>query len=317
MIKVKMFIAFAMMLGALLVSAAPAFAEFESKNGGSNQGKGEVYETVFEDGGATVTCDALEEGVSKAGWTVENKEGKAQKKGPDLLVKVTNWGKCQAKASGLKEIEAKVGECGIEIKQPEEQIKSPGAIATECIIHISTCEIKVGPKNNQSLKEFETAQVENTEEHTSLGLAISNLAVEVNEACVTDGIQKSSTVQVRGAGAVRWVYDRNIPLKWVVGVGKRFINVTEPTTAITITHSSGGLESLGNVRWVGLVTALFIPSGAEYTNCVTTKVYEVGNTCKFTIERNAPARGGSVLTFYVYTINNNRYNASSVELLVQ
>lgn len=109
----------------------PAFAEFESKNGASNQGKGETYETVLEAGGATVTCEALEEGGSKAGWTVENKEGKP-KKGLALLVKVTNWGKCQAKAKGLKEAGAVVGALASEVSNIVTEVsKECGSVGIE------------------------------------------------------------------------------------------------------------------------------------------------------------------------------------------
>jgi hypothetical protein len=80
MIKLKMFVTLAVTLGAFFISVTPAFAEFESKNGGLNQGKGEIYKTTLEAGGATVTCRALEEGTGKATWTVENKEERAQKK---------------------------------------------------------------------------------------------------------------------------------------------------------------------------------------------------------------------------------------------
>ncbi len=78
MTKAKLFIGLTAIIGAMLSSAAPAFAEFESQSG-ATQGKAELVGTVLEAGGGTVTCKAPTEESSKAKWTIKNEKGKRPK----------------------------------------------------------------------------------------------------------------------------------------------------------------------------------------------------------------------------------------------
>lgn len=142
LIKSRIFIGLTLIGVVMLISAAPAFAEFEGK---ASTGKGELFQTTLEAGGGTVECTAFEESASKATWTIKNGKTAAEK-GPDLFIKIEKLGKCKAKSAGLKEIEVTVGECEVELVQSGEGQEVPANIVKACTIKALLCEITVGAK---------------------------------------------------------------------------------------------------------------------------------------------------------------------------
>ncbi len=263
-------------VGLLLTSATPAFAEFESKNGSSNQGKGEVYGAAFEGGGARITCEAPEEEeeeASRAAWAVAGKEGKSQKKGPNLQVKIETWGECQTKASGLKEAETKLSACEMELKQTEEQTKAPVKIVNTCTIKVGTCEVKI---NSQEPKALELSSGGGNAENTQLIPAVSGMVWEVNSGCASLGIEASKAVAFAGAAELDLVEDN--PLAYQSKGGK----FTDHQTKLTLL----GEKETETAGTIACEESTYAPGskGKSTTLLVTPELLK----CKATLGKEAP-----------------------------
>jgi hypothetical protein len=292
--RAKALMGLAVAIGTLLGSAAPAFAEFESKNGSSNQGKGEIYQAVVEGGGARITCESPEEEASsKVGWTVENQEGKTQKKGTNLEIKAANWGKCQTKASALKEAQTKLSACEMEVKQAEEESKIPVKIAKACTIKVSGCEIKIG---SQEPKALEVATGGGDAENTRLILALSGIAWEVNSECASLGIEASKAVSIVGTGELDSV-EESVPEYQSKG-GK----FTDKQTKI-ILGGEKETESVGSINCEEAAYTLgskgrstTLPVTPELLKCKAVfgkeapKTVKVSNECKEGLQLDQPER---------------------------
>jgi hypothetical protein len=126
----------------MLFSAAPAYAEFEGKE---SKGEGGMWTTTLEAGGGTLECLASEVSTGKAEWTVK-KGTTAATKGPDIFINVKKWGKCHVKSAEIKEVEATVGECELEVVQSGTGQEVPVNIVKACVIKALLCEVKVEPK---------------------------------------------------------------------------------------------------------------------------------------------------------------------------
>jgi hypothetical protein len=218
MIKARLLIGSVVTAAALLASAVPAFAGFESKNGESDKGTGEVLEVTFEAGGGTVTCKAYTEGASKAEWTVEE-AGKAQAKGPDLQIDISKWGECASSKPVTGSV--KISECTLEIEQIEEQTKLIGKLVKECTIEAPLgCTIKLGTSTNKALKTVNAGHIEATSKNTLIAPEISNLVTEVNSTCESLGIHKSETGKISGFGEASSVQIRSVYSKFKkIGTG--------------------------------------------------------------------------------------------------
>jgi hypothetical protein len=270
MTRTKTLLGLTLLLGALLISAAPAFAEFESKNGSSNQGKGEIYEATLEGGGARVSCQA-EEGVSKAEWTVENSEGKAQKKGPDLQVNVAGWGECQTKASGLKAVATKISACEMAVKQATEETTVPLKIVKACTITVSSCEIKIG---SQEPKGTELETTGSNAENTRLTAAVSGMVWEVSSGCAALGVAASKAVSFTGSAGLSSVEENT--LAYTPKEGKYL----DPQAKLVL-FGEKETETLGNVTCEE--TILTPGKGRSTTLLVTPELLK----CKATLGKEA------------------------------
>lgn len=140
MIKVKLLAVFAAMVAVLAVSAAPAFAEFESNNGKAT-GAGKSGPVVLEGGGATLECSSAE------GTGTILKQGVESTKGTVLALNTKTWSGCKAKSSSFKELTPKVKECTLKLTQAAGQSQAKGSVGTECTIATTvlflTCTIHV------------------------------------------------------------------------------------------------------------------------------------------------------------------------------
>lgn len=187
MTRAKVLVGLTTLIGAFSVFVVPAFANFESQNGSSNQGKGELTKAKLDlsknGKGELITCETHEE-PSNVGWTVEDEQGKAQKKGPNLQIKVINWGKCQTKAFGFKETEVKMSGCSMETKQKGKQAKVPISFTSRCEIRFILCTVTIEPSNNLGLEELELQSNGKAHENTGVGLNISSITTRISSGCV-------------------------------------------------------------------------------------------------------------------------------------
>jgi hypothetical protein len=137
MIRVKLLAVLAGMIATLAVSASPAFAEFESKNGTSH-GAGKSGTVVLEGGGATLTCSSAE-----GEWKIAN----GTTKGTTLAIAISKWNSCKAKTKEIKEASATVEPCTLSLEQAAGSKKAKGSTTTECKVKVTilffTCKITV------------------------------------------------------------------------------------------------------------------------------------------------------------------------------
>lgn len=177
MFKIKLMVGLAALLTALVVTAAPAMAEFESTNG-QTQGKIKTFPevTTFESvaGGAKIECKSAS-GEPSGMWQIQVKtqtlQGKyfyqaASKKGPHEGLKIEKWGHCVGPTS----LEAKV-KCSLQVEigsqngNPLSSGNGTGSVAptstqtgaTGCEVFLGTaensCTVKVDPNGNRELNK--------------------------------------------------------------------------------------------------------------------------------------------------------------------
>lgn len=135
MIRAKLLAIFAGMIATLAVSAAPAFAEFESTQ---TKGAGKSGTVVLEGGGATLECTSAEGEwkIRTAGKIEEQNQVKQTPttRGPHLNLTIKKWNGCKAKTSSVKEVTAEVGECTLQLVQQEGETKAKGGVVSACTV---------------------------------------------------------------------------------------------------------------------------------------------------------------------------------------
>jgi len=278
MSKARFFIGTAVVICLTLFgSAAPAFAEFESKVKESDKGTGEIFETAVEAGGAKVTCQALEAGASNVGWTVV-KSGKPSAKGPVLQINISKWGECEA----AKPIEgpAKITACELEIEQPGEQTKLSGKIVKTCTIETTGgCTIKMEPKNNSGLKAVYVGTPPGSKEDTAFGPEISNLVTEVSK------VSKSCT-GIEAAKAAK-----------LTGLGELY-SVQNPAPVLMFTPFAGGMfNETSAANNVGNLSFLFFGNITGFTEFICTEAKMTGSLSAVAPTINViPEYGGCTAT---------------------
>ncbi|HEY7830610.1 MAG TPA: hypothetical protein VIC06_08615 [Solirubrobacteraceae bacterium] len=139
MIKAKLVAVFSVMVAVLAVSAAPAFAEFQS-NTGVGHGEGNSGAVVLEGGGATLECTSAE-----GEWEILS-GGVEATKGTSMQIKSKKFNGCKAKSSIINGAAATVKACTFELKQAAGSTKAVGSTVTECTVEVKvlgTCTIKV------------------------------------------------------------------------------------------------------------------------------------------------------------------------------
>jgi hypothetical protein len=297
----KVLIAALATTGVLCLNAAPALAEFESKNSGSN-GAGEVYEAKLEAGGAVASCQALETGNSTAGWQVTH-EGKAQSKGPGLLIKITNWGSCEV-VSPIKGV-VKASACELEVEQPSSEIKLVGKVVKTCSFEGPLgCVIKMEPKNNSSLKATEDAGEGEADESTILMPAITNLATSVSSACELAGIKGSAEAKLVGVSEFLQVRPATVS-EFAAGAEKLKLAANGNETLVTFIRKTGTAGSKVKIKDNGgLVQTIENGTGSFSTSpagrlreCEANWEFEPSKTCNFILTRN----GRGDITFTILT----------------
>jgi hypothetical protein len=206
MIRAKMLTVLVGMIATLAVSAAPAFAEFESTTGKAT-GAGKSGPVVLEGGGATLECSSAE-----GTGTVLSKQGAEALKGPILALNTTTWIGCKAKSKEIKEVTPKVKACNLHLVQAAGVSQAKGSVASECTVETKvlffTCVIhvtaeKVAPVVNFNL---ETNNLENVGANLVIKAADSGVTTTTTGVCpgITGSKEGKQKATVTGEG-VKWV----------------------------------------------------------------------------------------------------------------
>lgn len=267
-------------VGALLLYAAPAFAEFEgSKSGGS----GEVTDATLEAGGGTVTCQAFEEGSSKAKWVIKNGTTEAEK-GADLLVKVEKWGKCTAESSGIKS-EANFSECEMELVQTSTSGKVLVNLPKSCTIKASLCEIFIEP--GKELK-MALAADSGSENKNLLDLPeVSGVTTVTKGLC--PGIKSGKEGKLLGMAEMKLVHYA-MPV-FEVAVLRQLYNGLNTTGVLKILNTTNAQQTVAEVSEIERPTGRWLkPTFLERTGCA--RAYAAMTECSMNIEFANAGAGG-------------------------
>jgi hypothetical protein len=171
MFRAKLLAIIVGMLATLAVTAAPAFAEFEST---TTKGQVKVGAITIEGGGATLTCTSAE-----GTWTILS-GGKANTKGKNEQLFFEKYAGCKTKSSFIKEAKPTVSPCTLELEQAAGESKAIGAIVGTCKIEVKvlgTCTITAEGKG---LKENTLANVGSNDVITAND---SNITSKPSSAC--------------------------------------------------------------------------------------------------------------------------------------
>ena len=196
MLKIKALGVFVGIVTALVLSAAPAVAEFQSTQ---KQGIGHVVvagEFKIPTVGKT-TCVATE---IEGQWHIQTKgQIKAQlaetTKGPNLEVQVKNWGtKCLTETTGGSKIPTTVKPCALRLTQLQ-TTEATGGVKTPCLI---TLKEGAGECNIQVPAGMETAA--ESGQGINVGLKEIKLTNETKGSLIAKVNIKKGGVQQKGEG---------------------------------------------------------------------------------------------------------------------
>jgi len=198
MIRLTPVVAILALIGILLISAAPAAAEFTSNNE-STEGGG--YSAISIEGmGPTIDCGTTES--SQVSWQVK-KEGKASTSGPELAIKFSSWGQCSVEYEE-KERELSGGACTWETSETESESKVTNKVSSTCKlkgeIAGKSCEVTLEPKFNEKLSTLTLVSSGKSNENLVADLALEGVTVGASGAgCETAGIKSTSSAKLSGA----------------------------------------------------------------------------------------------------------------------
>jgi len=217
MIKAKLLAVFSAIVAVLALSAAPAFAEFQS-NSNSTAGGAKTGALVIEGGGATLECTS-----SEGEWKIQSQgklfehETQGQKqvkqlKGPQQYITFNKFNGCLAKTAEMKELKPRVGACTLHLEQGVGSSKALGAIVNVCEIETKvlffTCKISTPAANEQtgvnlSLKEN---KLENSGNNLEVVATDEGITSEPKGTCpgvtTTKEAKEKATLTEQGAKAV-------------------------------------------------------------------------------------------------------------------
>lgn len=226
----------AVAVGAFLVAAVPAYAEFTSGTKGLAQGTGEVVQLQIEVGGGTITCFGLES-ASKLKWTIENESGSMVEKGPRLIYKIEKWGECTASGKEVKEAPTTIGECELEAKDSGEQTKGEVSVLSTCTATISEpkCEVKIPSGSNKSFKEITLGSAGAASENLVLPPTLTGVTTEVSSGCSAVGIKASKVGKVSAFVEAFHVKPPRSPTMTLTG--QRLYNMASPNGMLTVANT--------------------------------------------------------------------------------
>jgi hypothetical protein len=295
----RKFLGVILTIGVLSIPIASAYAEFKST---SKVGSGEDSGMSIEAGGAIVSCAAYSEPTSKASWAIL-KGGKGTTKGPDLRLKLESWGTCMAESSEISETTAKLNECELETTQTSEETTLKGKVVTACVAKFGSCELKLEPKANGSLKNATLYNSGEENESLILKAGFTNVATSLKGSCPGVAATTEGTLQgVVEARKVQQGAQSNFSLTVVAGKPTHLV-APGSQTEITI-HRMGGAEaaptSFLNFQLPVAGVLELVEPGAR--TCLITMMYKVlGPACVFK-EKRIMGFGSQLLS--IWGVNN-------------
>jgi hypothetical protein len=209
MFKIRLLVGLSALVTTLVVLAAPAMAEFESKNG---QTRGPIKtfpaETIFKGatGGPSITCKNAS-GEPKGEWWIQVKAFKQQgkyffqelaTKGPHEQLKIEKWGHCVGPA--LLEVKVK---CNLQVESNGTNSVGTGSVypvigqteVTGCVAFVGTegshCIVNVSQDGNKELQKVGLVNI-GTEEVGIKGevTGIRSTLQETTTEIVKEGIKE-------------------------------------------------------------------------------------------------------------------------------
>lgn len=279
MIRVKLAVGFAIVGWALAFAVAPAFAEFTSKNKES-KGSVEVAEATLEAGGATVVCHAFEESLSKGTWTIK-KGGEASTDGPDVLLNIAKWGSCTGRSSEISETKAEISECELEVAEPGEEASVKAKLVTACLIKISSCEVKLEPKENEKLTSVSLDASGSEDENLFLDPEVTNVATTVKGSC--PGIKAGEKGVLKGELEAYQVQPAVLG-DFTLSTDRPFVFAGSSTAVITIKRREGFTGKIGGINKIQ--PGAFTEEEPGWETCIR-ETYSVGQSCKFNLLYNS------------------------------
>jgi hypothetical protein len=272
-------IGLAVAISALLASAVPAFAEFESL--GASQVKGNVVQMKLNAGAAEVECQNSEESAGKATGVTES-GGKEARKGTALQVKVSEWGTCVTTLSGTTKGTSAVGSCAMEMLESKTETAVPGTFVKECLIKtgLSGCEIKV-PTSNKEREDVELYDSGEENENLIVEPNLKAVTTTVNAACETLGLKGTSTATLSATIILNQVRAADVG-EMVIGANPTFYPVINLAGTVTVINT--GAIQIPKL-WSRMVSqgGSFTRNATEETTCEG-KSYGRGNSCSFMVE---------------------------------
>ena len=192
--KIRALLGLTVMVALLAISAAPAFAEFESTTATVFKGQSTAGKTLFTyvKGGLTVTCESAGDW-----WSVrkgpKNTEQIEVRRGEHLNILVEasekgehGWKKCKASLGNA----AKVSACEFQIHQKVgELLNVKGDVITGCTIEALLCTIKVpGTGTNETGTEnFQLGKttLETSGTNLKAKVEVTGITATANSGCLT------------------------------------------------------------------------------------------------------------------------------------
>jgi hypothetical protein len=287
MVRFKGCMVFALVMGVACVAAAPSAAEFESAKKESG-GSGENIELRFETGGGQIKCRTSTGSSSKIAWTIK-KEGKAASKGSELISNIEKWGECSATFKGLEKPKVELGACELKIEQPGSAREVSAALLNTCTIHVASCEIKMGAKENKGLNTVELFRG-SANESLPQELALKKMKMTTAGECTAIG-----------AGAKEGTLSGWIELQAVKAALAPEFSITTSLRNFTAFNQSATItiKNISAVAQVPNFASAFFPGNSFKTTGETTckeKSYEkagggAASECAFTAEYKAVGFG--------------------------
>lgn len=215
MFKMKMLVGLAVLMAIMIVTAAPASAEFKSAGLNAN-GPIKTFPAVSSfqstQGGPTIECKSTNgagEKVAAGEWQIQVKTQKQQGKffvqepmleGPHELLKITKWGVCTGPTGFPATVQCTLQvEIGGQNGNPASAVNGTGSVYQPgCTVKVGNtetnkCEVQVSPGAN---KELQGVTIENgaanTVEITSNVATISS--VVQGPLCTTLGLSSGQRV---------------------------------------------------------------------------------------------------------------------------
>jgi hypothetical protein len=206
MIKAKLVAVFSAIVAVLAISAAPAFAEFEST---TTHGSFKTGEVTLEGGGGTLTCTSTsgEWKIRTAGKIEEQEKAGKQEpttKGPHLNLTINTWNGCNVTTkSGIK-AKPTVGACTLQLEQAPGVLKAKGGVVSSCKVETKvffiTCTLTTPAAKESGNVNFglESNLLENSGSNLLVTAADTGITTTASSGCNAGGVESTKEAKQKG-----------------------------------------------------------------------------------------------------------------------